>query len=82
MQSFDADERQVPMRLFWPVVFGPLEDGADLGFLLTSNAFSNNRLKRAVIAMNARWKPKRDAKAVAGALRCSCFKRAFSKGSE
>jgi hypothetical protein len=63
-------------------MFGPLDDGADLGLLLTSNAFCDNRLKRAVIAVNARWKPKRDAGAVAGALRCSCFKRPCSKGSE
>jgi len=68
-QSFDADERQVPMGLGWPVMFGPLEDGADLGLLFSGNAFRNNRLERAVIAVNARWKPKRNAETVAGALR-------------
>src|SRR5260370_16899014 len=68
-QSFDADERQVPMGLGWPVMFGPLEDGADLGLLFSGNAFRNNRLERAVIAVNARWKPKRNAETVAGSLR-------------
>ena len=70
------------MRLGRPVMLGPFEDDADLGLLLTSNAFSNNRVKPATIAMNARWKPKRDSEAVAGALRCSCFERVCSKGSE
>src|SRR5258708_8869762 len=59
-QSFDADERQVPMGLGWPVMFGPLEDGADLGLLFSGNAFRNNPLERAVIAGNARWKPNRN----------------------
>jgi hypothetical protein len=70
------------MRLDWPVMFGSLEDGTDLGLLLTSNAFCNNYLKGAIVATNARWKPKRDAEAIAGALRCSCCKRTCSKGSE
>ena len=82
MQSFDADEGQVPMGLDWPVVFGPLEDGADLGLLRTGNAFCNNHLKRAIIAVNSGWKPNRNAKAVAGALRRTCFKGSRSEGSE
>jgi hypothetical protein len=63
-------------------MFGPLEDAADLGLFLTSNAFCDNRLKRAILGVNARWKPKRNAEAVGGALRCTRCKRAFSKRSE
>ena len=70
------------MRLGRSVMFGPFEDDADLSLLFTSNAFSNNRVKPAIIAMKAWWKPKRDAEAVAGALRRSCFERVCSKGSE
>jgi len=70
------------MGLGWPVKFRPRECGAHIGLLLRSNAFCNNRLKRPIIAMNTQWKPERDAKAVVGALRCSCCKRACSEGSE
>src|SRR5258706_15632559 len=80
VQSFDADERQVPMGLGWPIMFGPLEDGANLGLFLAGNAFCNNRIERAIIAVNPRRKPKRDAEAVAGALRRVGFERARSKG--
>jgi hypothetical protein len=62
-------------------MFRPREGGARIGLLLRSNAFCNNRLKRPIIAVNTRWKPERDAKAVAGALRCCC-KRACSKRLE
>jgi hypothetical protein len=74
VQGFDADQRQVPMRLGWPVMLGSLKDAADFGLLLASNAFCNHRLKRALVAVNALRKPKRDAEAIGGALRCSRFK--------
>jgi hypothetical protein len=70
------------MGLGWAVMFRPREGGAYIGLLLRSNAFCNNRLKRPVIAGNARWKPERHAEAIAGALRCSSCKRACSEGSE
>ena len=70
------------MGLGWPVMFRPLEDDAHVALLLPGNAFRNDRLKRPIVAVNTRRKPERDAKAVARALRCSCFKRACSKGSE
>ena len=82
VQHFDADQRQVPMRFGWPVMLGHLEDVADIGLLFTSNAFCKDRLERAIIAAYPRWKPKRDALAVAGVLRRPCFKRACSAGSE
>src|SRR5262245_17266722 len=82
VQHFDTDQRQVPMRLGWPVMFGHLEGAADIGLLFTSNAFCKDRLERAIIAANARWKPKCDAVAVAGALRRPRFKRTCSEGSE
>jgi hypothetical protein len=82
MQSFDADERQVPTGPGWPVIFRPLEDSGDLGLLLPSSAFCNNRLERPIIAVNTRWKPERDAKAVLGALRCPGCERAYSECSE
>src|SRR5260370_37419859 len=68
-QSFDADERQVPMGLGWPVMFGPLEDGADLGLLCSGHSCRNNRLQRAVLAVHARWQRNRHAEAHAGELR-------------
>src|SRR5258706_5720087 len=74
VQGFNADQRQVPMRLGWPVMLGSLKDPADFGLLLARNAFCHHRLKRALVAVNARRKPKRDAEAVGGALRCSRFK--------
>jgi hypothetical protein len=74
MQSFDADQRQIPMRLPWPIVFSPLQDAADLSLPLSSYAFSNNRVDLTIVTANARRKLKRDAEAVAGALRGSGFK--------
>ena len=59
------------MGLGWPAVFSPLEDGADLGLLLTSNAFSNDSLESAIIRMNARWEPTRDAETVAREVRAA-----------
>jgi hypothetical protein len=82
MQGFDADERQVPMRLARPVMFRLFKDCAYVGLLLASNAFCNNRLKRLIIAVNTRWKPERYARAIGDPLRCSCVKRACAKGSE
>ena len=70
------------MGLGWPVKFRPRECGAHIGLFLRSNAFCNNRLKRPIIAVNTRWKPERDAKPIARALRRSCFKRACSKSLE
>jgi len=70
------------MGLGWPIMFRSLEDGGDFGLLLLNHAVGNNRLERPVVAMNTRWEPKRDAKAVVGALRRSCVKRACSEGSE
>jgi len=70
------------MGLGWPVKFRPRECGAHIGLFLRSNAFCNNRLKRPIIAVNTGWEPDRDPKAVVGALRCSCRKRASSEGSE
>jgi len=46
MQSFDPDERQIPMGLGWPELFRPLEDSRDFGLLPLSDAFCNNRLAR------------------------------------
>jgi hypothetical protein len=63
-------------------MFRPREDGGDFGLLLPNDAFCDHRLERAVFSVNARWQPKRDPKAVVGALRCPSFKRIFSKGSE
>jgi len=82
MQSFDPDERQIPMGLGWPELFRPLEDSRDFGLLPLSDAFCNNRLERLIIAANPRRKPERDPEAVVGAVRCSCCKRACSEGSE
>jgi hypothetical protein len=70
------------MGLGWPIMFRLLEDGGDFGLLFPNHAFCNNRLKRLIVAVNTRWEPKRDPKAVDGALRCSCFKRAGAEGSE
>jgi hypothetical protein len=33
MQSFDPDERQIPMGLGWPVMLRLLEDSGDFGLL-------------------------------------------------
>jgi hypothetical protein len=63
-------------------MFRPLEDGGDFGLPLPSDAFRNNRLERPVIAVNTRWEPNCDANAVVGALRCSCFERGRTEGSE
>jgi hypothetical protein len=63
-------------------MFRLLENGGDFGLLFPNHASCNNRLERPIVAVNPRWKPKRDPKAVDGALRCSCFKRAGSEGSE
>jgi hypothetical protein len=82
MQSFDTDERQVPMGLGRPIMFRLLEDGSDFGLLLPDYTSCNNRRERPIIAMNTRWEPERDPEAVVGALRCSCVKRARSEGSE
>jgi hypothetical protein len=79
VQHFDTDQRQVPMRLGWPVMLGHLEGTADIGLLFTSNAFCKDRLERAIIAANARRKPKRDTMTIAGALRRACLKRACSE---
>ena len=81
MQNFDADQRKVPMRFGWPVIFRPLEDGGDFGLPFLSNGFCDNRFERPVIAVSTRWEPDRDPDAVVGTLRCSCFKRACSEGS-
>ena len=70
------------MGFRWPIMFGPVEDGAHVGLLLFKDAFQNDRLKRPVINGNTRWKPESDAKAVAGALRCAGFERACSKRAE
>src|SRR5260370_37611444 len=72
VQGFDTDERQVPVRFGWPVMFRPLEDGAHIDLLLGSDAFCNNRLEHRIIAVNIRRQSK---------LRRSCFKGACSKGS-
>ncbi|MHC2791191.1 hypothetical protein ACVINZ_000203 [Mesorhizobium jarvisii] len=53
-----------------------------VGLLLPSNALCDNRFNGTIIAVNTGWKPERDAKAVAGALRSSCLKRAGSESSE
>jgi hypothetical protein len=82
MQRFDPDQRQIPMGLGWPIVFGPLEDRGDFGLLLPTDASRNNRLEHPIIAVNTRWEPDRDPKAVTGALRCSCCKRACCECSE
>jgi hypothetical protein len=70
------------MGLGWPVMFRPLENSTHVGLLLPSNALCNNRFKGTIIAVNTGWKPERDAKAIAGALRSSCFKRAGSESLE
>ena len=82
MQCFDPDERQIPMGLAWPIMFRLLEDGGNFGLLLSTDAFCNNRLKGPIIAVNTRWEPKRDPKAVDGALRCTFFKRACPERAE
>jgi hypothetical protein len=82
VQHFDADQRQVPMRLGWPVMLGHLEDVDNIDLFLASNAFCKDRLERTLVTANARRKPKRDTMAVAGVLRRPCFKRACSEGSE
>jgi hypothetical protein len=64
------------------ILFGPLEYGADVGSLLGNNGLCNKCLKRLAFDVNARWKPKRNAKAVAGALGCSSRKRACSERPE
>ena len=74
MQSFDPDERQIPMGLGRPIMFCPLEDGGDFGLPLLNDASFNDRLERFIVAVNTRRKPERNAEAVAGALRCACFK--------
>jgi hypothetical protein len=63
-------------------MFRSLENGGNFGSLSRDHAFCNNRLERPVIAVNTWWEPERDPKAVVGALRCSCFKRARSESSE
>jgi hypothetical protein len=63
-------------------MFRPLEDAGDFGLPPPSDASRNNRLERPVIAANTRWEPNRDPNAVVGALRCSCFERARTEGSE
>ena len=60
MQCFDPDERQIPMGLGWPIMFGSLENRGDLGLLFADDAFCNNRLERRIIAVNTRWQPERD----------------------
>jgi len=82
VQSFNTNERQIPMRLGWAVIFRPLKGSAHVGLLLSGDAFCNDSLKRLIIGVNTRWKPERDAEAVAGAVRSSCFKRVCSKSSE
>ena len=82
MQSFDPDERQIPMGLRRPIMLRLLEDGGDFGLPFADHASLNNRLKRLIIAMNTRWESDCDPKAVIGALRCSRLKRARSEGSE
>jgi hypothetical protein len=59
-----------------------LEDGGDVGLLFLNDASANNRLKRPVIAMNARWEPERDPMAVVSTLRCSYFERTCSESPE
>jgi len=66
------------MGLAWPVVFRSLEHDAHVALPLPGNAVCDHRLERSIIATEMRWKPERDAKVVAGALRRSRFKRAFS----
>jgi hypothetical protein len=68
MQNFDPDQRQIPMGLGWPIMFRSFEDGGDFGLLFSNHASGNNRLKRSIIAVNTRWEPERDPKAVVGAL--------------
>ena len=70
------------MGLGWPIMSRLFEDGSDFGLLFPSHACCNNRLKRPIVAVNTRREPKCDSKAVGGALRCSCFKRVGSEGSE
>jgi hypothetical protein len=70
------------MGLGWPVIFRSFENGGDFCLLFPNDAFRNNRLERPVIAVNPWWEPNRDPNAVLGALRCSCFKRARTKGPE
>jgi hypothetical protein len=36
-------------------MFRPLEDSGDFGLLFPNHASGNNRLKRPIIAVNARW---------------------------
>jgi hypothetical protein len=52
-------------------MFRALKDRGDFGLLLPDDTLCNNRLKRPVIAVNARWKPDCDPKAVVAALRCA-----------
>jgi hypothetical protein len=73
VQGFATDERQVPVRLGWPAMFRPLEDGAHIDLLLGGDALCNNRLEHRIIAVNIRREPKRDTESVLGALRRSCF---------
>jgi hypothetical protein len=63
-------------------MFHPLEDRGDLGLFFSDHASCNDRLQRAIIAVNTWWQPERDPNTAAGALRCSCFKRASPEGSE
>jgi hypothetical protein len=64
MQNFDSDQRQIPIGLGWPIMFRSLEDGGDFGLLCSNHASDNNRLKRPIIAVNTRWEPECDPKAV------------------
>src|SRR5260370_13477992 len=82
VQGFDTDERQVPVRFGWPVMFRPLEDGAHVDFLLGGDAFCNNRLEHRIIAVDIRREPKGDTESLLVALRRSRFKGARSYGSE
>jgi hypothetical protein len=58
MQSFDTDERQVPMGLGRPIMFRLLEDGSDFGLLLPDYTSCNNRREQNSvweIAAYCRW---------------------------
>jgi hypothetical protein len=65
MQSFDPDERQIPMGLGWPIMPRLLEDSGDFGLLFPSDACRNNRLKRPIVAVNTRREPECHPKGVA-----------------
>ena len=70
------------MGFSWPIMLRPLEYCGDFGLPLPNDAPCDHRLERPIFPVNAWRQPKRDPQAVAGALRCSCCKRACSEGAK